>query len=231
MKRIALIAASGAAALAATLAVAQPQPAPPAPGSQQTQERAGSDGERAERGDRGDRREEWRQRRAERAAARLNERLAKLRTDLKLTPEQVSAFEKVEALIKRNAEQRGERWAAQREQRQTYRDADIMERLDMRADRQMERGTRSKELADAVRPLWTTLSDEQKTVARRAVREAMADGHGRMMEMRRRWHDWRGYDSDRRGEDYGPRRWRDRDGWQDRYGWQDRDRGYDSDRF
>ncbi len=221
MKRIALIVASGAAALAATLAVAQPQPIPPAPGSQHAQERSGADGERAERGDR---REEWRQRQAERAAARLNERLAKLRTDLKLKPEQVAAFEKVEVLLKRNAEQRRERMGQMREQRETYRDADIMERLDMMSTRQMERATRSKELADAVRPLWTTLSDEQKTVARRAVREAMADGRGRMMEMRQRW---RGHDDDRRDDDRGSRRWRDHDRDHDR----GRGRGDDSDRF
>jgi hypothetical protein len=225
MKRIALIAASGAAALAATLAVAQPQPIPPASGSQQSQ-RVGTEGERAERGERGDRREEWRQRRAERAAARLNERLAKLRTDLKLKPEQVPAFEKVEALIKRNAEQRRERMGQMREQRELHRHADIMERLDMMATRQGERAARSKEMADAVRPLWTTLSDEQKTVARRAVREVMADGRERMMEMHRHMRD---RDDDRRDDDRGSRRWRDRDHDHDRgRGW---DRDYDGDRF
>lgn len=224
MKRIALIAASGAAALAATLAVAQPQPIPPAPGSQQSQQRVGAEGERAERGERGDRREEWRQRQAERAAARLNERLAKLRTDLKLKPEQVAAFDKVETLLKRNAEQRRERMGQMREQRELYRDADIMERLDMMATRQGERAARSKEMADAVRPLWTTLSDEQKTVARRAVREVMAETRGRMMEMHRRMRD---RDDDRRDDDRGSRRGRDRDHDHDR----GRDRGYDSDRF
>lgn len=223
MKRIALIAVSGVAALAATLAVAQPQPIPPAPGSQHAQERGGADGERAERGDR---REEWRQRQAERAAARLNERLAKLRTDLKLKPEQVAAFEKVEALVKRGAEQRRERWGQMREQRELHRDADIMERLDMMATRQMERATRSKELADAARPLWTTLSDEQKTVARRAVREVMADGRDRMMEMHRRW---RGQDDDRHDDDRGPRRWRERGSDRDRGDY--RERGSDYGRF
>jgi hypothetical protein len=211
MKRFALIAASGAAALAATLAIAQPQPIPPAPGGSSSQERTAPGGDRAERGDRTDRREEWMQRQAERATARLNERLAKLRTDLKLKPEQVPAFERVEALVKRNAEQRRERFAQMREQRENYRDADVMERLDMMASRLSERAARTKELADTVKPLWTTLSDEQKTVARRAVREAMADGHGRMMEMRERWQEWRGRGDDRdRDDERGPRRWRDR---------------------
>lgn len=212
MKRFALIAASGAAALAATLAIAQPQPIPPAPGNNPpSQERTAPGGDRAERGDRADRREEWMRRQAERATARLNERLAKLRTDLKLKPEQVPAFERVEALIKRNAEQRRERFTQMREQRENYRDADVMERLDMMASRLSERAARAKELADTVKPLWTTLSDEQKTVARRAVREAMADGRGRMMEMRERWQEWRGRGDDRdRDDERGPRRWRDR---------------------
>lgn len=207
MKRIALIAASGAAVVAATLAIAQPQPIPPAPGSAPpAQERSEP---RGERGDRADRREEWRQRQAERATARMNERLAQLRTDLKLKPDQVAAFEKVEALIKRHAEQRREMFGRMREQRESFRDADIMERLDMMASRQAERAAHSKEMADAVRPLWSTLSDEQKTVARRAVRQAMSDGRGRMMQMRERWMEWHGHGDDR-GDDRGPRRWRDR---------------------
>lgn len=211
MKRIALIAASSAAAIAATLAIAQPQPVPQAPGSSQPrQERSEPRDDRAERGDRQDRREEWIRRQSERATARMNERLAKLRTDLKLKPEQVPAFEKLEALIKRNAEQRRERFAQMREQRENFRDADVMERLDMMATRQAERAARSKEMAEAVRPLWTTLSDEQKTVARRAVREAMAEGRGRMMEMRGRWQEWHGRGGDHRDDERGPRRWRDR---------------------
>lgn len=222
MKRLALIAASGATALAATLAVAQPQPIPLAQAGQSAQH--GSSG--GEKADRSDRREEMRERRAERMTAQLNERLAKLRTDLKLKPEQVAAFEKIEALIKRNAEQRRERMSQMRDQHENLRHADIMERLDMMATRQMERATRSKEMADAVRPLWTTLSDEQKTVARRAMREMRAEGRERMMEMHRRMRD---HDDDRRDDDRRSRRWRDRDHDHDR-GWS-RDRDYDSDRF
>ncbi|MBN9470356.1 MAG: Spy/CpxP family protein refolding chaperone [Bosea sp.] len=222
MKRLALIAASGAAILATGLAVAQPQPIPLAQAGQSAQH-GGSGGEKA---DRSDRREEMRERRAERMTAQLNERLAKLRTDLKLKPEQVAAFEKIEALIKRNAEQRRERMSQMRDQHENLRHADIMERLDMMATRQAERATRSKEMADAVRPLWTTLSDEQKTVARRAMREMRAEGRDRMMEMHRRMRD---NDDDRRDDDRRSRRWRDRDHDHDR-GWS-RDRDYDSDRF
>ncbi len=190
MKPFALIAASSIAALAAGFAVAQPAPIPPAGG-----ERDGPRQERSERPDRADRyesrkerRAEWREQRAERMQARLNERLAKLRTDMRLKPEQVPLFETVEGVIKKRAEERRSGWSAMREQRETFRHADIMEKLDMMSGRASERAARSKELADAVRPLWVTLSDEQKTVARRAVREAMAEGRGRMRAMHERMH-------------------------------------------
>lgn len=195
MKSIALIAASSIAMLAGTLAFAQPQPVPPA-GGDQRQERNES---------REQRRDEWRERRAERAKARLDERLAKVRADLKLKPEQVSLFDKVESLIKQRSEQSVQQWAAMREQREKLRHADLMERLDAAAIRQGERAARSKELADAVRPFWATLSDEQKTVLRRSVREAMAEGQERFREMRA----WRGGGWHHDEHDRGPRRWRD----------------------
>lgn len=210
MKRIALIAAASAAAVAATFALAQPQPLP----------QAGPDGasprqERAE--NREQRRTEGRERRAERMEARLNERLAKLRTDMKLKPEQVPLFEAVERVIRGNAEKRREAWAAMRETRENFRHADLMERLDIMTNRSAARAARSKELSDAVRPLWLTLSDEQKTVARRTVREAMAEGRNRIERMQERWDDRRS-GRDRDDDDRGPRRWRERDGDWDRRG-------------
>jgi len=201
VKPIALIAASSIAMLAGSFALAQPQPVPPA-GGDQKQERTES---------REQRRDEWRERRAERAKARLDERLAKVRADLKLKPEQTALFDKVEGLIKQRSEQRAQQWAGMREEREKLRHADLMERLDAAANRANMRATRSKELADAVRPLWTTLSDEQKTVLRRSVREAMAEGRERFREMRA----WRGgWHQDQ--NDHGPRRWRDRDDRRDR---------------
>jgi hypothetical protein len=205
VKPIALIAASSIAMLAGSFALAQPQPVPPAGGSDQKQERSES---------REQRRDEWRERRAERAKARMEERLSKVRTDLKLRPEQTALFDKVEGLIKQRSAERGERWNAMRERRESLRHADLMERLDATANRQGERAARSKELADAVRPLWTTLSDEQKTVLRRSVREAMAEGRERFREMRDRRGGWHHDDRGDRGErhDRGGRRpWQDRD--------------------
>ncbi|MBD3849277.1 Spy/CpxP family protein refolding chaperone [Bosea sp. SSUT16] len=201
MKPIVLIAASSIAALASTFALAQPQPVPPAGGDQKQQSSETRD----------QRRDEMRQRRAEQAKARMDQRFAKVREDLKLKPEQVPLFDKVEALIRQRAEQGRERWTAMREERDRLRSADLMERIDARAKRLGERAAASKELADTVRPLWATLSDEQKTVLRRSVRQAMSEGRERFREMR----EWRGR---RDGGDHGPRRWqdnRDRDDGQD----------------
>ncbi|MGO4406018.1 hypothetical protein AB4Z10_17350 [Bosea sp. RAF48] len=206
MKPIALIAASSIAMLAGTLAFAQPQPVPPA-GGDQKQERTDS---------RDQRRQDWREQRAERAKARLDERLAKVRADLKLKPEQVPLFDKVEALVKRRSEQRVQQMAGMREEREKLRHADLMERLDAAATRQNERAVRSKELADTVRPLWVTLSDEQKTVLRRSVREAVAEGRERFREMRAGRGGWQQNEDDR-----GPRRWRDREDRRDRGGYDD----------
>lgn len=133
----------------------------------------------------------------------MEERLARVREDLKLKPDQVPLFDRVEALIKQRSEQRPERWEAMREERETLRHADLMERIDARARRLGERAASAKELADTVRPLWATLSDEQKTVLRRSVRQAMADGRERFREMR----EWRGRDND--GGRGGWHRWRD----------------------
>lgn len=201
MKPIVLIAASSITALASTFALAQPQPVPPAGGDQKQQSAETRD----------QRRDEMRQRRAEQAKVRMDQRFAKVREDLKLKPEQVPLFDKVEALIRQRAEQGRERWTAMREERDRLRSADLMERIDARAKRLGERAAASKELADTVRPLWATLSDEQKTVLRRSVRQAMSEGRERFREMR----EWRGR---RDGGDHGPRRWqdnRDRDDGQD----------------
>lgn len=198
MKPLAIIAATSLAALASGFAVAQPKPIPP----------VGGDGPRHERSEaRNDEgRAEGRERRAQRMQERLDERFAKLRADMKLKPEQVPLFDAVEGLVKKRSAERREAWAALRERRETFRHADMMERLDMRASSLTERATHAKELADAVRPLWATLSDEQKTVARRAVREAMAEGRERMRSMRENWREHHG---DRDDDERGPRRWRE----------------------
>jgi hypothetical protein len=218
MKPIALFAATSIAALVASFAIAQPQPVPPAGG-----ERDGLRQERSERSDRSETREqrraERREQRGERMQERLNERLASLRADMKLKPEQGPLFDAVEGVIKKRAEERQAGWSAMREQRESFRDADLMEKLDMMSGRQGERAARSKELADAVRPLWATLSDPQKTVARRSVREAMAEGRGMMRRMHHEMRDGRGdrMDDHRGGRghhdgDHGPRRWREEGG-------------------
>lgn len=209
MKRIALIAASSIAALASTFALAQPQPVPPAGAERRTEQTESRE----------QRRDDWRQQRMERMKARMDERLARVREELKLKPEQVPAWERLEALLRKRSSEGAERWTQMRETRDRLRHADLMEKIDARAQRLGERAGTAKELADTVRPLWTTLSDEQKTVLRRSVREAMAQGRERMREMRA-WHG--GWDREHE-RDRGPRHWREdrrdeRRGGPDRHG-------------
>lgn len=220
MKRIALIAASSIAVLASSFALAQPQPVPPVGGDKPQQQT--------------DSRDEWREKRAERMKARLDERLGHVRDELKLRPEQVPMWDKLEALIRQRSAERGDHWSQMREGREKLRHADIMERIDARAQRLGERANTAKELADTVRPLWTTLSDEQKTVLRRSVRDAMAAGHERGQGMQgqgMRGQEMRGDREmrggrdryDRENDDRGSRDWRD-----DRRGGQDGQSGYRS---
>lgn len=208
MKRIALIAASSIAALASTFALAQPQPVPP----------AGGDRKPPQTESREQRREDWRQQRAERMKARLDERLGRVREELKLKPEQVAAWDRLEGLLRQRSTQAAERWGQMRETRDRLRHADLMEKIDARAQRLGERSAAAKELADAVRPLWATLSDEQKTVLRRSVRAAMSEGRERMREMQA----WRGGWDREHDRDHGPRHWR-HDRQDDRRGGPDRD--------
>ncbi len=101
MKRIALIAASSIVVLSGTFALAQPQPIPPAGGdrkSEQTESRE-------------QRRDDWRQQRVERMKARLDERLGRVREELKLKPEQVAAWDRLEALIRQRSTEGGNRWS------------------------------------------------------------------------------------------------------------------------
>jgi LTXXQ motif family protein len=115
--------------------------------------------------------------------ARLHDgRLAMIRESLKLNEAQMKLWEPVEAQLrssfdarqKLRAERRGARERGPGER------PSLAERLDRRSQRLTERAEHAKGLADAFRPFYASLSDDQKTVAgvvmRRAVRGG--DGHG-----------------------------------------------------
>jgi LTXXQ motif family protein len=140
MKRIATLLAVSVAVLGAGLAHAQ---APGGPGP-------GSDGPRMER-------------RMERMSERFDKRLGKIRTDLKLTPQQEPLFAPIEAHIRKNmAEMRG-----MRGRMEEMRNAELPARLDMMSERAAKMSANMRELSGLVKPLWATLDDSQKATVKK----------------------------------------------------------------
>ncbi len=162
LKRLVLI-GSAAALLGLGAAAYAQTPAPDNPRGE---------GQRTERSER---RAERMERRAERMEQRMNERLQKLKGDLKLTPQQESLWAPVEAqFAKMQSERRGFRQA----NAGRFRDAELPDRMDMMAERQARAATSMRELSAAVRPLWATLSAEQKETVRKAMPGRGRDGRG-----------------------------------------------------
>jgi hypothetical protein len=115
--------------------------------------------------------------------ARLHDgRLAMIKEALKLNDAQLKLWAPVEAQLRASFEARQKRraeWRAARESGERLSPAD---RLDRRSQRLAERAERSKALAAAFRPFYSSLSDEQKAVAGVVMRQALR-GHDR--------HGWR----------------------------------------
>lgn len=148
----------------AGLTFAQSQPDTKAPAAEQ---RGPQDGERG----RGWRREPPSPEMLQRM---LDGRLAGAKAALRLTPEQERLWSPVEEVMRQNAAQR----MAMREQMRGDRGErrDMLERLDTMGERLSTRATEVKKLAEALRPLYATLSDDQKDVLRYEMRHAMGGG-------------------------------------------------------
>jgi hypothetical protein len=167
-------------------------------------------------------------------AAFLDARIAAVHAGLKLTPDQEKFWPDLEKAVRDGMT----KLADLRQQRRTaQRPTDPVDAMGRRAEADITRGTAMKAIADAARPLYATLNDEQKhrlPMLMHAGRQRMADrfqdrerrhehhrgmGPGRgerdrdMGWMRRGDRDW-GPGMMRRGDrDDGPRsRWSDRDG-------------------
>ena len=117
-------------------------------------------------------------------ASLLDGRIAMIKTSLKLTPEQLKLWEPVEAKMRADftarqqvREERRQKWAERRgmsrEERRASRPA-LPDRLDRASERLSKRAARMKDRAEVLRPLYASLSDEQKAVA-----NAVLDRHGR----------------------------------------------------
>lgn len=157
-------------------------------------------------------------------------RIAFAKAALKLTPEQEKLWTPVEEKIRANFEERQAKraaWQAKRDERRQQREEakakgeeaskperlalpdrieKRSERLTAQANRLNDRAAKSKDFAEALKPLYATFSEEQRTVATRVLGR-FADfggrGHkGPRWAMNRDGHD--GHRGPHRGHDRGP---------------------------
>jgi hypothetical protein len=141
-----------AAALPSTLALAQTQPAQPA---QQQQRPAIS---------------------ADVRAKLLDGRIAMIKTALALTDAQMKLWAPVEEQIRARAAERQKAMAERRQAREARAGGTALpDRIDRASEALAKRAAQAKAFSDAFKPLYTTLSDEQKVVAGLVLREARGD--------------------------------------------------------
>lgn len=161
MKKIATLAAAALLASAGTYALAQTTPAPATPPAA-TQEQG---------------RQETRRGMTQEDFNRLvDARVAAIKAGLKLTAEQERLWPPVEDAIRSAAAERFSRVEQRREMRENRQQADFMQRLERRSTRMTENAQRTNALATALRPLWDTFSEDQKRIAPRLMRPAVAGG-------------------------------------------------------
>lgn len=151
MKRTIIAAAASLLALGAVAYAQAPGAGPGAPGERPRME---------------ERMRERMERRAERMEERMDRRLERLKSNLKLTPQQEPLWAPVEQQLRRVQQERRDYWRSNMER---MRDAQLPDRLDLMAERMASNATGMRELSNAVKPLWATLSDEQKQAVRRAL--------------------------------------------------------------
>jgi periplasmic protein CpxP/Spy len=116
---------------------------------------------------------------------RVEARLAYVRTALKITPAQQTQWEGFANVLRKHArdmDQRFEQFRAQREQgagRPGPRQVSAIERLERRQQRMAQRSARLSEVLAAAKPLYASLSPEQKVVADDMLSRQGHRGHRR----------------------------------------------------
>jgi zinc resistance-associated protein len=133
-------------------------------------------------------------------AAFLDARIAAVHAGLKLTPDQEKLWPNLEKAVRdgmtRLADLRQQRRDAQRP-------SDMVEAMGRRAEADLTRGTAMKAIADAARPLYATLNDDQKRrlpMLMHAGRQRMAE---RVHDRDHRHEHHRGMGPGRGGQDQG----------------------------
>jgi len=104
-------------------------------------------------------------------------RLAFLKTELKITPEQEAAWEEFADVVRRNAEARAERWQARSERRKEMSEGDstrseapaLDERIDRGIELMEQRLAAFKEMGDAAKVLYGELNADQQALADRML--------------------------------------------------------------
>jgi hypothetical protein len=138
------------AAIAATVAFGQTQPPPSQPPQASPQQT----------------------RSPEVRARLLDGRMAMIRESLRLDPGQLKLWEPVEAQLRASFAAREQARAERLARRQSGERPSLPDRLDRASKRATDRAERLKALAEAFRPFYAALNDEQKAVASVVLRPA-----------------------------------------------------------
>lgn len=124
------------------------------------------------------------ERRAERMEERGQRRLQRLKADLKLTPQQEPLWAPVETQLRT---MQTERRASRQQAMERMRTAELPDRLDLMSQRMAQGAGAMRQLSDAIKPLWATLTPEQKETVRKAMpvgQRGDGNGEGRRGERR-----------------------------------------------
>jgi hypothetical protein len=108
----------------------------------------------------------------------LDGRIAMIKTALQLTPDQEKLWGPVEQVMRDNAAARAKAMADRHNTQGDQGKMDPVARLEAMSKMSAERASNSQKLADALKPLYATLTDEQKAVAMLILEPAGGHRHG-----------------------------------------------------
>jgi hypothetical protein len=100
---------------------------------------------------------------ANQLANQADARTARMKVDLRLTPEQEKNWSGFESAMRDLGKKQADRQIALRDERaQRSGPVDVLDQMRKQADSQIERSNDWKKLADAAQPLYASLNDQQK---------------------------------------------------------------------
>ena len=100
---------------------------------------------------------------ANQIVAELDARIARIKADLHLTPEQEEKWSGFESAVHEISKERADRQVARRAERSDQKGSvDFIEQMRQAAVSMSERSVAEKQLADAAQPVYASLDDQQK---------------------------------------------------------------------